>query len=158
MQCKRICLGQEDLLEEEMATCSRILAWKIPWTEEPGGLQSMGRKESDMAQQLSTQALKEHKCYVNNCKYNVNTIKQAGWQIQALLFGMIWKFFLNILLCSWFKPRIWKMWIQKADCIMLYVNYTSIKNKKIIYQSWHCIFLIPIILYRDLFCRIYPTG
>ena len=35
-------LGQEDPLEEEMATHSRILAWRIPWTEEPGGLQSMG--------------------------------------------------------------------------------------------------------------------
>ena len=35
-------LGQEDLLEKEMATPSSILAWKIPWTEEPGGLQSMG--------------------------------------------------------------------------------------------------------------------
>ena len=35
-------LGQEDLLEKEMATHSSILAWKIPWTEEPGGLQSMG--------------------------------------------------------------------------------------------------------------------
>ena len=35
-------LGQEDSLEEEMATRSRIRAWKIPWTEEPGGLQSMG--------------------------------------------------------------------------------------------------------------------
>ena len=35
-------LGQEDLLEEEMATHSSILAWKIPWTEEPGKLQSMG--------------------------------------------------------------------------------------------------------------------
>ena len=34
-------LGQEDL-EKEMATHSSILAWKIPWTEEPGGLQSMG--------------------------------------------------------------------------------------------------------------------
>ena len=34
-------LGQEDLLEEEMATRSSILAWRIPWTEEPGGLQSM---------------------------------------------------------------------------------------------------------------------
>ena len=32
-------LGQEDLLEKEMATHSSILAWKIPWTEEPGGLQ-----------------------------------------------------------------------------------------------------------------------
>ena len=35
-------LGQEDLLEEEMATHSRILGWRIPWTEEAGGLQSMG--------------------------------------------------------------------------------------------------------------------
>ena len=35
-------LGQEDSLEKEMATCSSILAWKIPWTEEPGWLQSMG--------------------------------------------------------------------------------------------------------------------
>ena len=35
-------LGQEDPLEKEMATQSSILAWRIPWTEEPGGLQSMG--------------------------------------------------------------------------------------------------------------------
>ena len=35
-------LGQEDPLEEEMATHSSILAWRIPWTEEPGGLQSLG--------------------------------------------------------------------------------------------------------------------
>ena len=34
--------GQEDLLEEEIATHSSILSWKIPWTEEPAGLQSMG--------------------------------------------------------------------------------------------------------------------
>ena len=34
-------LGWEDSLEEEMATHSSILAWEIPWTEEPGGLQSM---------------------------------------------------------------------------------------------------------------------
>ena len=35
-------LGREDPLEKEMATHSRILAWRIPWTEEPGGLQSTG--------------------------------------------------------------------------------------------------------------------
>ena len=40
-------LGQEDPLEKEMATHSSTLAWKIPWTEEPGRLQSMGRWESD---------------------------------------------------------------------------------------------------------------
>ena len=36
-----------DPLEKEMATCSSILAWKIPWTEETGGLQYMGSQESD---------------------------------------------------------------------------------------------------------------
>ena len=40
-------LGQEDPLEKEMAIHSSILAWKIPWTEEPGGLQSTGSQESD---------------------------------------------------------------------------------------------------------------
>ena len=37
-------LGQEDALEEEMATHSSILAWRIPWTEKPGGLEFMGPK------------------------------------------------------------------------------------------------------------------
>ena len=41
-------LGQEDPLEKEMAIHSSILAWEIPWTEEPGGLQSTGSQESDM--------------------------------------------------------------------------------------------------------------
>ena len=39
-------LGLEDLLEEEMATHSSILAWETPWTEEPGGLQSRGSQKS----------------------------------------------------------------------------------------------------------------
>ena len=39
-------LDQEDPLEKEMATHSSILAWRIPWTEEPGGLQSMGSQKS----------------------------------------------------------------------------------------------------------------
>ena len=44
--------GSEDPLEKEMATHSSILAWRIPWTEEPGGLQSMGRKELDTTERL----------------------------------------------------------------------------------------------------------
>ena len=42
-------MGQEDPLEKEMATHSSIIAWKIPWTEEPGELQSMGSQVSDLA-------------------------------------------------------------------------------------------------------------
>ena len=41
-------LGQEDPLEKDMATHSSILAWRIPWMEKPGGLQSMGSQELDM--------------------------------------------------------------------------------------------------------------
>ena len=45
-------LGWEDPLEKKMATHSNALAWRVPWTEEPGGLQSRGRKESDTTEGL----------------------------------------------------------------------------------------------------------
>ena len=64
---KRICLqmqemqvqfmGQEDPLKQEMATHSSILAWKIPWTEEPGKLQSMGSQRVGHDWAHSTQDL-----------------------------------------------------------------------------------------------------
>ena len=38
--------GREDFLKKGMATHSRVLAWRIPWTEEPGGLQSMGSRRA----------------------------------------------------------------------------------------------------------------
>ena len=53
-------LSQEDPLEEEMATHSSILARKIPWTEEPGGLQSMGCKDPDTTERLSTHTVLIH--------------------------------------------------------------------------------------------------
>ena len=48
------------MLEKEMATHSSILIWRIPWTEEPGRLQSMGSQESDMTQQLNL----HHQVYI----------------------------------------------------------------------------------------------
>ena len=51
MQQTRIqSLDLEDLLEEGMTTYSSILAWRVLWAEEPGGLQSMGFKDSDMTE------------------------------------------------------------------------------------------------------------
>ena len=47
-------LGGKDPLEKEMVTHSSILGWRIPWTEEPGGLQSVGSQESDTTERLST--------------------------------------------------------------------------------------------------------
>ena len=45
-------LGWDDPLEKGMATHSSVLAWRIPWTEEPGGLQSMGSQRVDTTEQL----------------------------------------------------------------------------------------------------------
>ena len=60
-------LGQEDPLEKEMATHSSIFAWKIPGTEEPGRLQPIGHKESDMTEHTcirsSIQVLKHQETF-----------------------------------------------------------------------------------------------
>ena len=45
-------LSCEDPLEKEMTTHTSILAWRIPWTEEPGRLQTMGSRDSDTTEQL----------------------------------------------------------------------------------------------------------
>ena len=57
-------LSREDPLEKEMATHSSILAWKIPWTEDPGGLQSMGsqRVGHDLATKQQLRQQKDKYC------------------------------------------------------------------------------------------------
>ena len=57
-------LGWEDPLEKGMATHSSILTWRIPWTEEPSGLQSMGSKDLDMTEGLTFTFLLEVKVHV----------------------------------------------------------------------------------------------
>ena len=59
-------LGQEDLLEKGMATHSSILAWRIPWTKEPGGLQSMGsqRVRHDWVTNTNT----HKRCYMHSTR------------------------------------------------------------------------------------------
>ena len=58
-------LGGEDPLQEEMATHSSILAWKIPWTEEPGGLYSpWGRKESDSTKHTQVSQVNIYNIYL----------------------------------------------------------------------------------------------
>ena len=62
-------LDWEDPLEKEMATHASILAWRIPWTEEPGRLQSMGLQELDTTERLSThskQHIKQQRHYFAN--------------------------------------------------------------------------------------------
>ena len=50
-------LGQEDLLEKEMASHLSTIAWKIPWTQDPGRLHYMGRKESDTTKRRQSYVL-----------------------------------------------------------------------------------------------------
>ena len=67
-------LGWEDLLEKEMATHSSVLAWRIPWTEEPGRLQYMDFKELDTTERLhihfqcstGNKSYLEGNCFINS--------------------------------------------------------------------------------------------
>ena len=71
-------LGWEDPLEEDMATHSSILAWRIPWTEEPGGLQPMGSQEPNMTERLSSA---QHSRFMFNLVRNFQTNFQVGCNI-----------------------------------------------------------------------------
>ena len=57
-------LSQEDPLEKEMANHSSILAWRIPWIKEPGGLQSMDHKESDTTERLTLYGMRRQSGWI----------------------------------------------------------------------------------------------
>ena len=57
-------LGWEEPLEKEMAAHSSILAWEIPWIEEPGGYSLWGRKESDMTEHSHTHTMKDKRSHL----------------------------------------------------------------------------------------------
>ena len=76
-------LGREDPLEKEMATHSSSLAWKSPWTEKPGRLQSMGHKESDMTEQLHFHfTLPKKVCLVKAMVFPVVMYGCESWTIK----------------------------------------------------------------------------
>ena len=85
-------LSPEDPLEEGMATHSRILAWRIPWTEEPGGLQSMGSQRvgydfSDLAHMHVSPVVgfcgglggKESTCQYRRCRFDP-WVRKIPWR------------------------------------------------------------------------------
>ena len=84
-------LGQKDPLGKEMVTHSSTLAWKIPWTEELGGLQSTGCKESDMTEQLHF----HFHIYIYIDIYDLRSYIQAGptslaGQVVLRLYLIMW--------------------------------------------------------------------
>ena len=76
-------LGWEDPLEKEMATHSSVLAWRIPWTEEPGSLQFMGSQESD-----TTQLLKHHDIFKGHNETNVLNVCYLPGPLYVLSFSL----------------------------------------------------------------------
>ena len=73
-------LGWEDLLEKEMAIHSSILAWEMPWTEEPGGLQSMGslRVRHDLVSKTTTIMVLTSSVFIYFLR-NLHTVLHSGW-------------------------------------------------------------------------------
>ena len=78
-------LGQEDPLEKEMATHSSILAWRLPWTEEPGGLQFIGLQKSDTTEWLTHTGL----C----CPVSKHIICQIQQGLRQLAMASMWQCF-----------------------------------------------------------------
>ena len=112
-------LGQEDPLEKEMATHSSTLAWEIPWTEEPGGLQSRGCKEPVMIWWLNNNTEPfVHPC---SCCLLVVSYGENHYQIQLyedfspifsskslIVSGLTFRFLIHfeLVLCKWCEVRI----------------------------------------------------
>ena len=70
-------LVQEDPLEKEMATLSNILAWRIPWTEDPRGYNPWNHKELDMTKQLTLSIL-----FHMTCNYFIRLLTSISLSIQ----------------------------------------------------------------------------
>ena len=68
-------LGWEEPLEKEMATNSSILAWRIPWTEGPGGCSPWGHKESNMTEQLNNNSN-----YHIYCLETISLLSKSKWK------------------------------------------------------------------------------
>ena len=82
-------LGREDLLEKEMVTHSSILAWKIPWMEKPGRLQSMGLQSAghDSATSLSLMIVLVHPYQISSCR-SACIILNPIWILQTHLYDL----------------------------------------------------------------------
>ena len=93
-------LGWEGPLEDEMATHSRILSWRIPWTEEPGGLQSMGSQKSWTWWVTNIVILIVHAC-------SVVSDSATPWTVHRILSTKVLKWFAISYSRGSSPPRDW---------------------------------------------------
>ena len=111
-------LGWEDPLEKEMATHSSVLAWRIPWTEEPGGLQSMGsqRVRHDWATSLSFYAY-------NYRSLGLVLIFYFIFVLMALCIYFSWNY------CAFFGKREYKF-LKCNSVIHLWTEFLKLRIPK----------------------------
>ena len=114
-------LSQEDPLEKEMATHSSIIAWKIPWMEEPGSYSPWGCKELDRTEQLTLSLsaffmVQLSHPYMTTGKTIALTIKTFVGKVMSLLYNMLSRFVID------FFPRskcLLISWLQSPSAVIL---------------------------------------
>ena len=134
-------LGQEDPLEEEMATPSSILAWRIPWTEEPGGFMgSWGHKEWDTTEHAGTQ--KEFGWEGMRCYLHIKGRASVVWEPPVNMLSNL-HFYYRVLL-SFLKLSCQPEGVHEVGlfCVCVYVcvcvcNKVLLKHKRDRESFWH---------------------
>ena len=101
-------LCREGPLEKKMATHSSTLAWKIPWTEEPGGLQSVGSQRVRQDWVTKQQQQQEQKTGILLLSLQHMRTQWDGDCLQAGREDSLWE--LNLQLCSSGMSSLWKLW------------------------------------------------
>ena len=108
-------LGGKDPLEKEMATHSSILAWRIPWTEQPGGLQSVGLQESDTTERLNHQHIMcifPVSVYHENNSYCECRVCCHSWMQQAIGgYNTGWVYLSSFWLCAFSGLEVLTEWL-----------------------------------------------
>ena len=111
-------LGQEDHLEKEMATHSSILAWRIPWTEEPGRLQFMGLQESNRTQGLNHHHLLKTVIFCTDT-FDIKVFNSSaglrGMMLESQVLGSVWKPFS----VAWLTVTLFVSWMASFSIALL---------------------------------------
>ena len=116
-------LGQENPLEKGMAAHSSILVWRIPWTEEPGKLQSMGSQESDTTEQLT------HRTFLGVSSpfgsIMGNSLKTLTRNRMLKMSALVWSPFVNIRARPHPpRPIIWGLLDTMSEVQMVWLGKT----------------------------------
>ena len=117
--------GKEDPLEVELGTHTSILAWEIPWTKEPGGLQSMGsqRVRHDLSVKQQQQCTRIHyiyaSTYIHTPKKNMDILFNTMLKLPNSNFIMfVWKQSVNFQNYVWLFTQIWASCITPSVVLM----------------------------------------